>query len=276
MASNRAFNSFTNSSSASAKGKHSNNWIALTIGCRLASKTFLPRRPYRDAVRLRQSRAWTINSNDGWRPPLNLDSSSEFNHSALKIRSASLVLTAIFSIRLRLLVTENRNKPRWCFRHEPISSTKISKTLRRTVIDRIHKLGPSKSVEMIGESPAQTKGIGIDTYAETAPGPFQSCCQSCWRSHKSGSSIAYCCLESRENHSSHQPTGPGPEGCDENGPAAALLVGHVTVQICSLHPPVRLGPPCRRSILIATKYLVCRGQDTRLSDLVHCVVAFSH
>src|ERR1700693_96179 len=26
----------------------------------------------------------------------------------------------------------------------------------------------------------------------------------------------------------------------------ALLVGHVSVQICSLLPPVRLGPPCRR------------------------------
>jgi hypothetical protein len=25
----------------------------------------------------------------------------------------------------------------------------------------------------------------------------------------------------------------GPEGCDENGPAAALLVGHVSIQICS-------------------------------------------
>src|ERR1700726_536551 len=55
---------------------------------------------------------------------------------------------------------------------------------------------------------------------------------------------------------------PGPEGCDENGPAAALLVGHVSIQICSLHPPVRLGPPCRRPILIAAKYLVFRGQDT--------------
>ena len=30
---------------------------------------------------------------------------------------------------------------------------------------------------------------------------------------------------------------------------------------CSL-APVRLGPPCRRPILIATKYLVFRGQDT--------------
>jgi hypothetical protein len=26
---------------------------------------------------------------------------------------------------------------------------------------------------------------------------------------------------------------PGPEGCDENGPAAALLVGHVSIQIGS-------------------------------------------
>src|ERR1700744_4915799 len=45
---------------------------------------------------------------------------------------------------------------------------------------------------------------------------------------------------------------PSPEGCDENGPAAALLLGHLSIQICSLLPPVRLGPPCRRPILIAT------------------------
>ena len=30
-----------------------------------------------------------------------------------------------------------------------------------------------------------------------------------------------------------QPTGRGPEGCDENGPAAALLVGRIWIQICS-------------------------------------------
>src|ERR1700731_4468154 len=67
----------------------------------------------------------------------------------------------------------------------------------------------------------------------------------------------------RASNAEKQPTGPGPEHGDENGPAAALLVGHVSIQICSLHPPVRLGPPCRRPILIATKYLVFRGQDTR-------------
>ena len=38
----------------------------------------------------------------------------------------------------------------------------------------------------------------------------------------------------------------GPEGCDENGPAASLLLGHVSIQICSL------VAPCRRPILIAT------------------------
>jgi len=30
-----------------------------------------------------------------------------------------------------------------------------------------------------------------------------------------------------------QPTGRSPEGCDENEPAAALLVGRVWIQICS-------------------------------------------
>src|ERR1700736_3875583 len=43
-----------------------------------------------------------------------------------------------------------------------------------------------------------------------------------------------------------------PEACDENGPAAALLLSHVSIQICSFLSPVRLGPPCRRPILIAT------------------------
>jgi hypothetical protein len=57
------------------------------------------------------------------------------------------------------------------------------------------------------------------------------------------------CLEKSAAAEEKQPNGPGPKGCDENGPAAALLVGHVSVQICSLHPPVRLGPPYRRPIL---------------------------
>ena len=44
-----------------------------------------------------------------------------------------------------------------------------------------------------------------------------------------------------------QPTGHGPEGCDENGPAAALLVSYVLIQIDALLAPFR------RPILIATK-----------------------
>jgi hypothetical protein len=35
-------------------------------------------------------------------------------------------------------------------------------------------------------------------------------------------------------------------------------------------PPVRLGPPCRRPILIATKYLVFRGQDTSAWRAMPC------
>jgi hypothetical protein len=37
----------------------------------------------------------------------------------------------------------------------------------------------------------------------------------------------------RASNTEKQPTGPGPEGCDENRPAAALLVGYVSIQICS-------------------------------------------
>ena len=32
-----------------------------------------------------------------------------------------------------------------------------------------------------------------------------------------------------------QPTGRGPEGCVENGPPAASLVGYVSIQICALY-----------------------------------------
>jgi hypothetical protein len=55
-----------------------------------------------------------------------------------------------------------------------------------------------------------------------------------------------------------QPTGHGPQGCDENGPAAALLVGYVSIQICALLAP------CRRPILIATKAMLLTGQDTSM------------
>ncbi len=41
-----------------------------------------------------------------------------------------------------------------------------------------------------------------------------------------------------------QPTGRGPKGCVENGPAAALLLGHVSLQICSL----LLASPARTAL----------------------------
>src|SRR6516164_5719227 len=50
-----------------------------------------------------------------------------------------------------------------------------------------------------------------------------------------------------------------PEGCDENGPAAALLLSHVSIQICSF------VAPCRRPILIATPLNQSRTWCTRLT-----------
>jgi hypothetical protein len=64
----------------------------------------------------------------------------------------------------------------------------------------------------------------------------------------------------RVSNSEKQPTGHGPTGCDENGPAAALLVGYVSIEICALLAP------CQRPILIATKYMLFRGQDTNADD----------
>src|ERR1700736_1300122 len=77
-----------------------------------------------------------------------------------------------------------------------------------------------------------------------------------WLFFKARAKRPYVSHTGRASNAEKQPTGPGPEGCDENGPAAAVLVGHVSIQICSLLAP------CRRPILIATKYLVFWGQDT--------------
>src|SRR6516165_10463619 len=51
-----------------------------------------------------------------------------------------------------------------------------------------------------------------------------------------------------------------PEGCDENGPAAALLLSHVSIQICSF------VAPCRRPILIATPLNQSRTLCTSLTQ----------
>ena len=56
------------------------------------------------------------------------------------------------------------------------------------------------------------------------------------------------------------PTGRGPKGCDESGPAAALLIGYVSIQICALLAP------CRRPILNATNPKGFRRRYTKLQD----------
>jgi len=42
-------------------------------------------------------------------------------------------------------------------------------------------------------------------------------------------------VESGSRRTEKQPTGRGPEGCVENGLAAALLVGYVSIEICALY-----------------------------------------
>jgi hypothetical protein len=67
-----------------------------------------------------------------------------------------------------------------------------------------------------------------------------------WLFFKARAKRPYLCHTGRASNAEKQPTGPGPEGCVENGPAAALLLGYVAIQICALLAP------CRRPILNAT------------------------
>src|SRR6202049_2467927 len=94
--------------------------------------------------------------------------------------------------------------------------------------------------------------------------------QVSWLFFKARAKHPYLSHTGRASNAEKQPTGAGPEGCYENGRAAALLVGHVSIQICSLLAP------CRRPILIATIYLLFRGQDTRVAAEVQdpCAVSY--
>src|SRR6516165_7970756 len=65
-----------------------------------------------------------------------------------------------------------------------------------------------------------------------------------------------CGLRPKSDKAASQKT-RSPEGCDENGPAAALLLSHVSIQICSF------VAPCRRPILIATPLNQSRTWCTR-------------
>src|ERR1700735_2132044 len=66
----------------------------------------------------------------------------------------------------------------------------------------------------------------------------------------------------RASNAEKQPTGPGPEGCVENGPAAALLVGYVSIKICALLAP------CRRPILNTTTSPLFARRYTRPSRII--------
>jgi hypothetical protein len=55
---------------------------------------------------------------------------------------------------------------------------------------------------------------------------------------KARAKCPYLCHTGRASNAEKQPTGRGPEGCVENGPAAALLVGYVSF---------RYAPPYRQS-----------------------------
>ena len=70
--------------------------------------------------------------------------------------------------------------------------------------------------------------------------------QVSWLFFKARAKRPYLSHTGRASNAEKQPTGRGPEGCVENGPAAALLVGYVSIQICALLAP------CRRPILNAT------------------------
>jgi hypothetical protein len=67
-----------------------------------------------------------------------------------------------------------------------------------------------------------------------------------WLFFKARAKHPYLSHTGRASNAEKQPTGAGPEGCVENEPAAALLVGYVSIQICALLAP------CRRPILNAT------------------------
>jgi hypothetical protein len=67
-----------------------------------------------------------------------------------------------------------------------------------------------------------------------------------WLFFKARAKRPYLIHTGRASNAEKQPTGHGPAGCVGNGPAAALLVGYVSIEICALLAP------CRRPILNAT------------------------
>ena len=68
--------------------------------------------------------------------------------------------------------------------------------------------------------------------------------QVSWLFFKARAKRPYLSHTGRASNAEKQPTGRGPEGCVENGPAAALLVGYVSIKICALYAsPARTALP---------------------------------
>jgi hypothetical protein len=86
--------------------------------------------------------------------------------------------------------------------------------------------------------------------------------QVSWLFFKARAKRPYLNHTGRASNAEKQPTGRGPEGCVENGSAAALLVGYVSIQICALLAP------CRRPILNATMAPVYERRCTSIGNKV--------
>jgi hypothetical protein len=83
-----------------------------------------------------------------------------------------------------------------------------------------------------------------------------------WLFFKARAKRPYLSHTGRASNAEKQPTGPGPEGCVENGPAAALLVGYVPHQFEG-----RRGKPDRhKSKTGAGCALYCQSGSDRLAD----------
>src|SRR5580704_4941185 len=91
--------------------------------------------------------------------------------------------------------------------------------------------------------------------------------QVSWLFFKARAKRPYLSHTGRASNAEKQPTGRGPEGCVENGPAAALLVGYVSIEICALLPP------CRRPILNATTSPLYARRYTRIAGAGRCAPA---
>ena len=85
--------------------------------------------------------------------------------------------------------------------------------------------------------------------------------QVSWLFFKAQAKCPYLVHKGRASNAEKQPTGRGPEGCVEKGPAAALLVGYVSIQICALLAP------CRRPILNATTLPLYERRYTSVPSL---------